>query len=162
MIQLPSDQLDEVAKAENRANLVVNMAMDDINDQVMVRYGDGAIFLIPKRWFTPSGTASPNFDLPSISDYGHGIVFGEYEACAEYARECAEKGRDKLSCIRGLFNEYCQCSDCFKIKDKAERSFECDYCGYKGRPTTIECACYDEYALACTPTSRARSGEVVC
>ena len=49
--------------------------------------------------------------------------------------------------------EDCVCPDCEQRKAEAGE-FRCGVCGYAGRYAAAECACYDEYAIGCRPTTR--------
>lgn len=44
--------------------------------------------------------------------------------------------------------DICSCDACRKIQSAP---FECDHCGYKGDPDTLQCACYD---YVCSPSAR--------
>ena len=56
------------------------------------------------------------------------------EAVADAVKEAFNKSRA---------GEDCNCRNCQQVKDIAQDNFECETCGYNGRPATIECSCYD-------------------
>ena len=58
---------------------VVNL---DLGTLVLVR-GNLDLIVVPLSLFRPSGRATPDFKKFELTDYGHALKFGEYEATAD-------------------------------------------------------------------------------
>lgn len=57
--------------------------------------------------------------------------------------------------------ENCNCPACEDIKDEVP-NFKCEYCGYRGRPATARCACYENTCNSNRPGSGCFHGAVFC
>lgn len=91
--------------------------------------------------------ATMRFSLQEIEELekdGHDILGGFV----------ALKQRERISeiLLRERVNT-CHCTECTRIREEHKDS-RCETCGYHGPPSTIECACYDEWAASCSPSNR--------
>lgn len=87
-------------KAERRETLaaphpehrIVAVAVLANDGPVLVVTGDLRILAVPRSAFAPGGTGTaPDFSRPMIDDYGHTLMFGEYEAAADAVMEGAAR-----------------------------------------------------------------------
>lgn len=89
---LPRDQLVEVLSLSpeddvgslRTAQLIIAAAHD--GEMLTMICADGSRATVPLSVFRPSGDGTaPDFSRFELDDHGHTIVFGEYEAAADYA-----------------------------------------------------------------------------
>ncbi len=87
---LPREQMVEaLAAPPAQARILVIVGVHDGEMLTLVR-ADGVRATIPLSAFRPSGDGTaPDFNRFELDDYGHTIVFGDYEAAAGYALERA-------------------------------------------------------------------------
>lgn len=57
----------------------VALAVDMWSKTMFISLADRRVAVVPLSVFQPSGTTSPDFEHPSLEDYGQTIRFGEYE-----------------------------------------------------------------------------------
>jgi hypothetical protein len=63
-------------------------------NHIRVVMGDGSEYDVPLDFFTPCGDGTtPDFSRMSVTDYGHTIAFGDYEASVLYLVETFAKGQ---------------------------------------------------------------------
>ena len=82
---LPSDELAEVlvtAKDEAR-DVFIGGLYDAATETISLTRGDFETVVVPLSHFRPSGTNAPDPTLLAVTDYGHTIKLGEYEASAD-------------------------------------------------------------------------------
>ena len=81
---LPGDELAETLAAENRSDLFLGGAVDKASRTVTLWRGNLDSLVVPFSAFPPSGDGvKPNFDDFAVTDYGHTVRFGRYEAAAD-------------------------------------------------------------------------------
>ncbi len=100
---LSSEELGEVLSADNRANLFIGGTVNPGGKTITLWRGNLSSLTVPFSAFEPSGTGTkPDFGEFSVSDYGHTINLGDYEAASdailyefdpEYRREQAKQRR---------------------------------------------------------------------
>lgn len=106
---LPLQELAEVLAAENKRDLFIGGSVDRASGTLTLWRGDLTSLTVPLHAFAPSGTGTkPNFDAFAITDYGHTIQFGPYEAAGdavlyEYDRDYRRrKAKERLANDRTL------------------------------------------------------------
>jgi DNA-binding Xre family transcriptional regulator len=81
---LSPEELGEVLVAENRANLFIGGTVNPISKTITLWRGNLSSLTVPFNAFEPSGTGTkPEFSEFSITDYGHTIKLGSYEAASD-------------------------------------------------------------------------------
>lgn len=100
---LSSEELGEVLVAENRDNLFIGGTVNPSSKTVTLWRGNLSSLTVPFSAFEPSGDGTkPDFSHFSVTDYGHTIKLGDYEAASdailyefdtEYRRELARQRR---------------------------------------------------------------------
>ena len=81
---LPPEELAEVLVTENKRYLFIGGTVDSENEIITLWRGDLTSLAIPFSAFTPSDDGiKPNFTAFSVTDYGHTVRLGEYEAAAD-------------------------------------------------------------------------------
>ena len=85
-VTLPIDQLAEVISLPDDASqdLFIGGTVDQRNGLLSLVRGNFGRVTVPLDVFRPSGKWRPDFRHFSIGEYGHGVVFGEYEASAAF------------------------------------------------------------------------------
>lgn len=88
---LPYEELSEAVKAENRNQLLLSGYVDYDFSRIVLLTGDHKIVSLPFDAFYRSGDdTTPDFNKISLSDYGHTLCLGPYEASARYVLEYKE------------------------------------------------------------------------
>jgi len=100
---LPPQELAEALAATNRRDLLIAGSVDHASRTVTFWRGDLRQITVPFSAFSKSGGGTePDFDHFSVTDYGHTVRFGDYEAATdailyeydpEYRRLLAKKRR---------------------------------------------------------------------
>ena len=81
---LPPEELAEVLAADNKAGLFIGGVVDHDTETLTVWRGNLEIFAVPFAAFTSSGDGvMPDFFAFSITDYGHTVRLGAYEAATD-------------------------------------------------------------------------------
>jgi DNA-binding XRE family transcriptional regulator len=83
---LPPEELVEVLalSKEKSCDLFVGGVMDQVARIATLTRGDGSMLVVPFTAFQPSGEGvSPDFERFSVTDYGHTIRLGDYEAASD-------------------------------------------------------------------------------
>ena len=83
--RLPWEELTEVLRAtpeEGRDVFIGGLLNSEYKTLVLVR-GNLERVIVPLSMFRPSGRATPDFSKFDLSDYGHTLRFGDYEATAD-------------------------------------------------------------------------------
>ncbi len=81
---LPPEELAEALSAENRSDLFIGGTVDSQNKVVTLWRGDLRSLAVPFSAFAPSGDeVKPDFKAFSVTDYGHTVRLGEYEAATD-------------------------------------------------------------------------------
>ena len=81
---LPPEELAEALSAENRSDLFIGGTVDSENAVVTLWRGDLRSLAVPFSTFIPSGDGvKPDFKAFSVTDYGHTVRLGEYEAATD-------------------------------------------------------------------------------
>jgi hypothetical protein len=106
---LRSGDLGEVLAAENRGDLFIGGTVNKANGTVTLWRGNLEYLVVPFSAFPRSGDGiDPDFDAFSVTDCGHTVRLGDYEAAAdailyEYAPEYRRrKAKERLKSERGL------------------------------------------------------------
>ncbi len=113
---LPPEQLAEVLSADDKSDLFLGGTVDYENEMITLWRGDLRSFAVPFSAFTPSGDGiKPDFKAFRVSDYGHTVSLGKYEAAADallyeldpdyrkkLSRQRAESDRSFGSALRRL------------------------------------------------------------
>lgn len=83
---LPIDQAIEVMSLphEESQDLFIGGTLDQKNKLLSLVCGDRRRITVPLEIFKPSGKSRPEFAHFSIGEYGHSVVFGDYEASAAF------------------------------------------------------------------------------
>lgn len=77
---LKKEELLEVFNSPNCHELVVSVSVYSTLGVVKFLTGDMNMHIIPLDSIEPSGTTSPDFTKPYITDCGQTVGFGDYEA----------------------------------------------------------------------------------
>jgi DNA-binding Xre family transcriptional regulator len=82
---LPSDELAEVllAPPDESRDLFIGGSYDPDSQTLTLTRGDLEPLVVPVSLFRPSGTAQPDPRRLAITEYGHTIQLGDYEAAAD-------------------------------------------------------------------------------
>ena len=81
---LPSKELAEALAARNRQDLFIGGTVDPDSETVTLWRGNLHPIVVPLSAFPPSGDGiAPVFDDFAVTDYGHTIKFGSYEAASD-------------------------------------------------------------------------------
>jgi len=81
---LPFEELLTVIAGKDQANRFIGGVADVENETVALLRGNSQTTVVPFSFFEPSGNGvAPDFTRLSFTDYGHTVVFGEYEASAD-------------------------------------------------------------------------------
>ena len=81
---LPPEELAEVLCADNRSDLFLGGTVDYENEMITLWRGDLRSFAVPFSAFTSSGDGlKPDFKAFRVTDFGHTVRLGEYEAAAD-------------------------------------------------------------------------------
>lgn len=83
---LPARQLKEVASlpAETARERILGGAIDATGSFLILLRGDETFLVAPLSIFRPSGDGTaPDFTDFGVTDYGHTVRFGAYEAAAD-------------------------------------------------------------------------------
>ncbi|MEX2120596.1 MAG: helix-turn-helix transcriptional regulator [Pirellulales bacterium] len=81
---LPSEELAEVLAARNRGDLFIGGTVDRASETVSLWRGNLDSLVVPFSAFPPSGDKiSPDFEDFAVTDYGHTIRLGNYEAAGD-------------------------------------------------------------------------------
>lgn len=81
---LSPEELGEVLTADNRENLFIGGSVNREGETVTLWRGNLSSLTVPLSAFEPSGEGTePDFRKFSITDYGHTVKFGDYEAAAD-------------------------------------------------------------------------------
>lgn len=76
--------IQELYEAFGRKDLIIGGFFDKINEQIKLVTGDLRTFSLPCEFFKTSGDGiKPNFEKLKITDYGHTVAFGKYEAATD-------------------------------------------------------------------------------
>ena len=73
------------ADTQDKDSLAIAASVDKIRGMVVIVTAALTVYEIPMCHFTPNADTAPDFDALYLSDYGHTIGFGHYEADVEYA-----------------------------------------------------------------------------
>jgi DNA-binding Xre family transcriptional regulator len=105
---LSKGELGEALAAENRGDLIIGGTVDKANKTVTLWRGNLRSLVVPFSAFPRSGDGiDPDFGVFSVTDCGHTVRFGDYEAAAdailyEYAPEYRRrKAKERLKSERG-------------------------------------------------------------
>jgi len=81
---LPPEELAEVLAVRNKADLFIGGVIDDDSETIALWRGNLATLTVSFTAFPPSGDGiAPDFAAFTVSDYGHTVRLGAYEAAAE-------------------------------------------------------------------------------
>ncbi len=81
---LPPDELAEVLAAGNKAELFIGGIIDPNSETMTLWRGNVEPFTVPLTAFAPSGDGiGPDFSAFAVTDYGHSIRLGAYEAASD-------------------------------------------------------------------------------
>jgi Helix-turn-helix len=82
---LPSEELAEVlvAPKDEARDVFIGGLYDPATETISLTRGDFETVVVPLSLFRPSGAHVPDPTLLAITDYGHTINLGEYEASAD-------------------------------------------------------------------------------
>lgn len=81
---LPIEKLVTVLAGNDAANRFIGGAVDAETETVALVRGDRQTMVFPFSFFEPAGDGvTPDFTKLSITDYGHTVALGEYEASAD-------------------------------------------------------------------------------
>ncbi len=82
---LPPEELVSVLRSprEEARDLFIGGSVDPKSDTLALTRGDLETVVVPLSMFRPSGTATPEPSKLAVTDYGHTIRLGEYEAAAD-------------------------------------------------------------------------------
>lgn len=91
-VMLPSDQLAEVLSmpVEQSQDLIIGGTVDQTSGLLALVRGNLETLIVPLSIFHPSGVSRPNFGRLSIGEYGHSVVFGDYEASVDFILHTAD------------------------------------------------------------------------
>jgi len=92
------EEIRAILADDRRADLVISGRLDPISQTLTVLRGSGETLSVPLAAFKPSGNGVvPDFTQFRITDYGHTIQFGAYEATVEaLLYECDAAYRQRL------------------------------------------------------------------
>ena len=94
---LPLTELLTVLVGAEPADRFIGGAVDQTSKTLTLLRGDRQVMVLPFAAFSPSGNGvKPDFDAFSITDYGHTIELGDYEASADailYERDAGYRRR---------------------------------------------------------------------
>ncbi|HEX4056411.1 MAG TPA: helix-turn-helix transcriptional regulator [Tepidisphaeraceae bacterium] len=81
---LPRQELEDVLQSSDRRERFVGGIVDRSTKTITLWRGDLTPFVVPFSAFTPTANdIRPNFGKFSVSDYGHTLRFGPYEAATD-------------------------------------------------------------------------------
>ncbi len=82
---LPPAELAEVLVAlkEKTRDVFIGALYDPASETISLTRGNFETVVVPLSLFRPSGSAAPDPTMLAVTDYGHTIKLGEYEASAE-------------------------------------------------------------------------------
>jgi hypothetical protein len=81
---LPRAEMQEVFKAPDRKDRFVGGIVDDETKNVALWRGDLSSFVVPFSAFEPTANGiKPDWDRFSVTDYGHTLKLGHYEAASD-------------------------------------------------------------------------------
>lgn len=81
---LPPDELAEVLAAANKAELFIGGIIDPDADTMTLWRGNLKTLIVPLTAFTTSGDGMvPDFSAFTVTDYGHSVRLGAYEAASD-------------------------------------------------------------------------------
>lgn len=81
---LPSEELAEVLGAANKSDLFIGGLVDDDSETLTLWRGNFETLTVPFSALAPSGDGiAPNLSAFSVTDYGHTVKLGEYEAATD-------------------------------------------------------------------------------
>ena len=85
-VSLPVDQFADVMSLpkEDSQDLFIGGTLDRTNKLLSLVRGNFERLTVPLDVFRPSQKSRPDFSRFSIGEYGHSLVFGDYEASAAY------------------------------------------------------------------------------
>lgn len=106
---LSPEELGEVLVAENRANLFIGGIVNSSSKTITLWRGNLSSLTVPFSAFEPSGKGTKaDFGKFAITDYGHTIKLGDYEAASdailyEFDPECRrEQAKQRLASEKSL------------------------------------------------------------
>lgn len=113
---LPPEELAAVLAANNKAELFIGGMVDDDSETLALWRGNLETLTVPFTAFPPSGDGiEPDFSAFAVTDYGHTVRLGDYEAATEallyefdpkyrrrIARERRAEDRAFGACLRRL------------------------------------------------------------
>ena len=81
---LPPEELAEVLHADNRPDLFIGGSLDHSTQTTTLWHGNLESLTVPFSAFPESGDGiRPDFQKFAVTDYGHTIQFGKYQAAAD-------------------------------------------------------------------------------
>ena len=81
---LPPEELAEVLHADNRSDLFIGGSVDHYTQTITLWRGNLESLTVPYSAFPESGDGiRPDFQKFAVTDYGHTIQFGKYQAAAD-------------------------------------------------------------------------------
>ena len=82
---LPLDELAEVlvASKEKARDVFISGLFDPATETISLTRGNLETLVVPLSLFRPSGVSAPDPALLAVTDFGHTITLGEYEASAD-------------------------------------------------------------------------------
>lgn len=106
---LPDRELAEALTANNRDDLFIGGMVNKASETLTLWRGDLHFLVVPFSAFSPSGDGiRPDFENFSVTDYGHTIRLGHYEAASdallyEYDAEFRRrKAKERIASEKGL------------------------------------------------------------
>jgi hypothetical protein len=80
---LPTDELAEVMRDPNAADLFIGGVVDPDDKALLLYRGNLDRLVVPLQWFKPGPKAHPNFLAFRVTDHGQTVQLGDYEAAAD-------------------------------------------------------------------------------
>jgi hypothetical protein len=98
---LPADELAEVMRAPNAADLFIGGVVDPDDKALLLYRGNLDRLVVPLQWFRPSRKVRPDFAAFAVTDHGQTVQFGDYEAATdailyEFDPEARRRMKDRL------------------------------------------------------------------
>jgi hypothetical protein len=81
---LPVEELLRVVTSDEAADRFIGGAVDRETQTVALVRGNGQTIVVPFSSFEPTGTGTePDFEALALTDYGHTVALGDYEAATD-------------------------------------------------------------------------------
>lgn len=87
-VYLNDEEMAEVLSVKNGC-FVLSAILCENSLHLVMRINDKMYsFSVPLNLFTPSGDGTaPDFSKLSLDEYGHGVIFGDYEVAADFLKD---------------------------------------------------------------------------